>query len=116
MFTLGHELRTKHKGTVGWFHLRLLLCRRWTWLRWLAYLTCLITVISYLYPETNLVRAAHGSFYRPGILRHGQYRQDIVALAVDEVADKDSAEPDKTGMVHDQRFVTILNDLWTSLL
>jgi hypothetical protein len=83
---------------------------RWTCLRWLGYLTCLVTIIqtsSYLfgYPETSLVQTVYASFSGPGILRPGQYH-GLVGVG-DKVADEHSSEPDSLGIAHDRRFVSI---------
>ncbi|KXG50850.1 uncharacterized protein PGRI_064220 [Penicillium griseofulvum] len=80
---------------------------RWTCLRWLGYLTCLVTIIqtsSYLfgYPETSLVQAVYASFSGPGIIRPGQY-QGLVGGVRDKVADEHSSEPDSLGIAHDRR-------------
>ncbi|KAJ5374981.1 hypothetical protein N7517_006987 [Penicillium concentricum] len=80
--------------------------RRWICLRWLGYLTFLITAIqtsSFLfgYPETNPVQAVYASFHRPGILRPGQYRGNVGVG--DKISDEDSFEPDVLGMTHDRR-------------
>jgi hypothetical protein len=84
--------------------------RRWTWLRYLGCLTCLVTIIqaySFLsnHPETTLIQATYDCFHRPQILRPGQYRQDDVALVAEEVPDESMADPDGMGMAHDRRFV-----------
>lgn len=83
--------------------------RRRFWFCWLGYLTCLVTVLRVYsclaqHPETNLIRAAYDSFYRPGILRPGQYQENAVFVtATDEVRYEDS-DLDEMGMVHDRRF------------
>lgn len=86
------------------------------WLRWLGYLTCAVTVTSYLsnYPAENLLLTTYTSD-RSRILRPGQFQQVVgVAPVVDDVEYKGPVEADDMGMAHDLRFVTILNVLWMS--
>jgi len=85
--------------------------RRWTWLRYLGYLTCLITILqtcSFLsnHPETNLVQATYDCFHRPPILRPGQYQRGAdVASVAEEAPGEVPADPDEVGMAHVRRFV-----------
>ncbi|BCS23138.1 uncharacterized protein APUU_31363S [Aspergillus puulaauensis] len=75
------------------------------WLRWLGYLTCAITVTSYLLDclEENVLSATWTSD-RPRILRPGQFQQGIgVAPVVDDVEYKGPVEADEMGMAHDLR-------------
>lgn len=86
------------------------------WLRWLGYLTCALTVTSYLsiYLEENPLCATYTSD-RSLILRPGQFQQVVgVAPVVDEIEYKGAVEADEMGMAHDIRCVTILNVWWMS--
>ncbi|KAJ5779394.1 hypothetical protein N7457_007114 [Penicillium paradoxum] len=79
--------------------------RRWTWLRWLGYLMCLVFILQtgfYLSggQETSLIRAVYASCCGPRVLRPGQYH---LATPIGEAADQDSSEPDEMGMAHDRR-------------
>ncbi|OJJ00858.1 hypothetical protein ASPVEDRAFT_82410 [Aspergillus versicolor CBS 583.65] len=75
------------------------------WLRWLGYLTCALTVTSYLsiYLEENPLCATYTSD-RSLILRPGQFQQVVrVAPVVDEIEYEGAVEADEMGMAHDIR-------------
>lgn len=78
------------------------------WLRYIGYLTFLITTIqAYLFlskhPEASLVRMTLNRFRHPQVLRPGQYQQIVNIPSVKETADEDSPDSDKMGMAHDRR-------------
>ncbi len=108
------RLRTDLRTSLTRFKMFILVRR--PWLRRLGYLTCAITVTTYLtvYLEEEPLCATYTSD-RPGILKPGQLQQVVgVAPVVDEVEYKGPVEADEMGMAHDIRFVTMLNVLQMS--
>jgi hypothetical protein len=65
-----------------------------------------LRVYSYLaqHPETNLIRAAYDSFYRPGILLPGQYQENAAFIPAKDEGEYENPDLDEMGVVHDRRF------------
>lgn len=93
---------------VSQLRFRSLTSNRQIWLRYLGYLTFIVTTIeAYFFlskhPEASLVRKTLDCFRHPQVLRPGQYQQIVNIPSVKEIADEDSPDPDKMGMAHDRR-------------